>query len=507
VSNDSYTSLFANSPLLDTIYAYNCNESTVNRFIAILVSRVNSTPGTLYVNDSVNLSNIDVSAANKKNWNIAHKYEILVADYTCNSSELVVPTFESTYDGFSIRDIVSDDGLTTRRRVYHSNLPTKISFDLADSLISVDYLNTSNATDLSFLFRDCVNLVSVATETMDVSNVNDMHYMFDNCPLITELDLSGWNTSNVTTMEYMFNDCTGLTNIIGLENWDTSSLVLASYMFYNCNQITNFDGVTNWNMVNVNPIDRFFAYCSSVSEIDLRGWKNISPTTVRALFSHCTSLKTIYLDKWNLDIQLSDGMEEVVNNCTSLTEIYVRLSTAATINTITKDIPDRTGLTPGIVYIAGVDDESAIDINNLTQNNWIIDNTTYPKVLEYTMVAGANIIPVFNAEFTDYDIVDTVINNKTTRRLITSVDIPTAISFEGNKNLLTIVYMDTSRLTNMDKMFYGCESLTSVNSYKWDTSKVTSMNAMFRTCYKLTSVDVSRWDTSNVNDMSNMFTD
>ena len=40
-----------------------------------------------------------------------------------------------------------------------------------------------------------------------------MNSMFDNCSALTSLDLSGWNTSNVTDMGYMFRGCSALKTI------------------------------------------------------------------------------------------------------------------------------------------------------------------------------------------------------------------------------------------------------------------------------------------------------
>jgi surface protein len=64
---------------------------------------------------------------------------------------------------------------------------------------------------------------------------------------------------------------------------------------------------------------------------------------------------------------------------------------------------------------------------------------------------------------------------------------------------------DTSSIIDMDHMFSGCSSLTSLDISNWDTSSVINMNGMFSGCRSLTSLDMSNWDTSSVTDMSNMF--
>lgn len=57
---------------------------------------------------------------------------------------------------------------------------------------------------------------------------------------------------------------------------------------------------------------------------------------------------------------------------------------------------------------------------------------------------------------------------------------------------------DTSNVTNMRYMFNNCNNLTSVDVSSFNTSKVTNMGDMFYNCYNLTSLDIRNWDTSNV---------
>ena len=54
-------------------------------------------------------------------------------------------------------------------------------------------------------------------------------------------------------------------------------------------------------------------------------------------------------------------------------------------------------------------------------------------------------------------------------------------------------------------MFYGCQSLNSIDLSKFVTTKVTDMNEMFEKCHKLISLDLSNFNTRNVKIMSNMF--
>ena len=77
----------------------------------------------------------------------------------------------------------------------------------------------------------------------------------------------------------------------------------------------------------------------------------------------------------------------------------------------------------------------------------------------------------------------------------------------NNNNFTNLIFknVDIGNVTNMDSMFYGCSSLTSLDLSTWHTSNVTCMNYMFHNCSSLTSLDVSKFDTSNVTYMVYMF--
>ena len=65
---------------------------------------------------------------------------------------------------------------------------------------------------------------------------------------------------------------------------------------------------------------------------------------------------------------------------------------------------------------------------------------------------------------------------------------------------------DTTNLTTMDGMFYGCGNLETVKfGADFDTSNVVDLNDMFRYCNNLKEVDLQYLNTSNITDMSYLF--
>ena len=65
--------------------------------------------------------------------------------------------------------------------------------------------------------------------------------------------------------------------------------------------------------------------------------------------------------------------------------------------------------------------------------------------------------------------------------------------------------LNTENVTDMNSMFLGCSSLSSLDLTNFDTGNVTDMSSMFQNCYDLTSLDVSNFNTSKVTDMCCMF--
>ena len=65
--------------------------------------------------------------------------------------------------------------------------------------------------------------------------------------------------------------------------------------------------------------------------------------------------------------------------------------------------------------------------------------------------------------------------------------------------------LDTSRVTDMSRLFDGCGSLAALDTSGWDTSAARDMRRMFWGCRSLAVLDTSAWDTSQVIDMGRAF--
>ncbi len=169
----------------------------------------------------------------------------------------------------SITDVVIDPSFADARPKY-----TTSWFDGFKSLTNIEgleYLNTSEVTNMVGMFYECRNL--------------------------TSLDLSGFDTSNVTAMDRMFMWCTRLTDV----------------------NISGFDSSK------VNSMSDMFRECCNLQTLDLGTFNNYNATTVSNMFSNCSNLRTIYVEgsdtKWKETKRIfnyTEYDESMFDNCTSL---------------------------------------------------------------------------------------------------------------------------------------------------------------------------------------------
>lgn len=135
----------------------------------------------------------------------------------------------------------------------------------------IKLLNTSNVTNMSNMFYNCNNLLTIPN--FDTSKVTNMSNMFQNCgQLITIPQL---NTSNVTNMRYMFADCP---NLLTIPQLDTSNVTDMNTMFY------KFSG-SDCKLKSIPPLDcskvtnmgNYFGYSSYPRTVltDVGGWINL----------------------------------------------------------------------------------------------------------------------------------------------------------------------------------------------------------------------------------------
>ena len=166
-------------------------------------------------------------------------------------------------------------------------------------------LDTSQVTNMSAMFNDCSNLISIPT--LDTSKVTDMQSMFYGCTSLTTMP--ALDTSKVTNMNSMFNQCTSLASIPTL---DTSQVTGMNNMFVSCSSLTS---IPTLDTSQVTGMYRMFNSCTSLASIPALDTSKV--TTMQSMFQDCTSLTSIPA----LDTSQVTNMQSMFNDCTSLTSI------------------------------------------------------------------------------------------------------------------------------------------------------------------------------------------
>ena len=162
------------------------------------------------------------------------------------------------------------------------------------SIEGIEYLNTSQVTDMHNMFSECSHLQTTDFSGFDTRKVKDMSYMFHNCGSLKSLDISNFNTSEVTDMRGMFDSCIGLTSL-DLSHLNTSKVSVMASMFQSCINLLSVN-LSGWDTRNVISMTRMFKRCHSLKTLDLSGFDTREKTcTMGDMFNTCKELTTIFV--------------------------------------------------------------------------------------------------------------------------------------------------------------------------------------------------------------------
>ena len=312
-----------------------------------------------------------------------------------------------------------------------------------------EYLNTSEVTNMAFMFGYCSNLTSLDLSSFDTSWVTNMSSLFYYCSGLTSLDLSSFNTSKVTDMSSLFSNCSGLTSL-DLTSFNTAKVTDMKYMFIGCQNLrTIYAGI---------------------------GWSTAAVTSSSMMFYNCTSLV---------------GGQGTAYDYIHYNKAYAHIDGGPSNPGYFTDgngprpyacyTPDNTTLTfyydnqrfsrPGTTYDLNTDENSV---------GWHRDGT-YENVTKV----------VFDPSFAD-------------ARPTTTFD--WFLDMTNLESITGMSYLSTNEVTNMVWMFRGCAKLTSLDLSSFNTSKVTDMKNMFFDCQNLRTIYAgSGWSTAAVTSSSMMF--
>ena len=315
---------------------------------------------------------------------------------------------------------------------------------------------------------------------------------FSNFSKLTQIKgIENLNTENVTNMNSMFKFCNILASL-DVTHFNTANVEDMSFMFAGCSALTSLD-VTHFNTANVTNMKNMFAYCQSLTSLDVTHFNTPKVTDMYWMFYSCSSLKTIYAsDKFVTNaVTKSSGM---FAGCESLSGDIDWTSDNAADKTYAKldggYFCDRAYDRPWVKYADGTltflyGYKKTLDVN---RNEYELNSGTH---LPAWYGKSGNITKaVFDASFA---------NARPTSCYSWFCDFGNLKQIEGIENL------NTTNVTEMASMFYGCSQLTSLDVTHFNTENVVHMENMFINCSSLASLDVTHFNTENVANMGSMF--
>ena len=238
------------------------------------------------------------------------------------------------YNFKSLKEINFDDNYDTSNAEDMTQM-----FRCCGSLESIDLstLDTSNVTNMNDLFNMwdssagiwISNKLSKITfeSNFDTSNVTTMRNMFAGLAELKKIDVSNFNTSNVTDMYHMFWSCQNLTEL-DVSNFDTSKVTDMEGMFCmwisgenNVSNLTELD-VSSFDTRNVTSMRDMFAYNTNLVEIKgLETFDTSRVTNMYHMFTHCEKLKALNL--CSFDTRNVNNMKAMMSETFNLKKLYV----------------------------------------------------------------------------------------------------------------------------------------------------------------------------------------
>lgn len=234
----------------------------------------------------------------------------------------------------------------------YANPNSRYMFQNKSDIVSIqfgEHFTTSTATNLSYMFYRCTGLQNVDAAGFDTKNVTNMAGMFWHCDKLERITFGdGWNTSKVTNfgemfrycfkleeldvsmfdtgngmyMNAMFSDCYVVESIKFGPGWNFSKATNMTHFFYNCKKLSSLDLSQFTTTYNVMWMDYMFAYCESLTELDVTPLNTAAVNTFDHMFYNMVNVK--YLDCSGFDTTKASKLSYMFGNCMALEQVNVK---------------------------------------------------------------------------------------------------------------------------------------------------------------------------------------
>ena len=392
-------------------------------------------------------------------------------------------------DAKSIKKIVLSGKVVApedSRRLFSYSYLTNVT-----EIEGLSQLDTSNVTNMEYMFHGMRSVTSLDVSGFDTSNVTNMDAMFYSMSNVTSLNVSGFDTSKVTEMAFMFDSMSRLTSL-DLNSFDTSKVTVMDSMFFGMQSLTSLD-ISGFDTSNVAYMGDMFRRMSSLTSLDLSNFDTSKVTDMGGMFADTPLKKLILGDTFKF---VESGSENA-----KLTSAWKRADGKGKVYTAADFMKNYgTGdLTAG-TYVSATGWWGTSPYN--------FDENTGTLTIEAGELSGYEKSP-WNSGTVDYEAIKKIVlSGKVVAPKYSGYLFSSTYTGKQLKNVTEIEglsQLDTSNVTDMRCMFSDMRSVINLDVSGFDTSNVTSMNYMFKNMSSITSLDVSGFDTSNVTGMYTMF--
>ena len=344
-------------------------------------------------------------------------------------------------------------------------------------------------TDGAFIAEDNVkfnlsNLNSIQFNGLfSTKNMTNMGSMF-NATYNTRadsLDLTGFTSENVTNFKYMFATCRGLKtlkmpDLTFKAGADYTGIFGETWTLSSIYLPNNIENGVSIELFNLDPAGS----ANKVWYVEGEEDTIITHITSDLAGKHLIAKSVAeFPSTWKTDITWT-SVSNSISNATSLTKIAFE-----------KTAPS--GYTKSNQNINGIE----VWYNSSTPTEIAFVNSG-------VIMAPADSSYLFSSATYEYltSLTTLTFNNFNTSKV---TDMSRMFNICPSLTALDVSSFNTSNVTNMSAMFQICQQLTVLNVSNFNTSKVTDMSFMFQDCQRLSSLDLSNFNTSNVTNMSSMF--
>ncbi|MDF7639454.1 BspA family leucine-rich repeat surface protein [Lactobacillus sp. ESL0791] len=396
--------------------------------------------------------------------------------------------------------------------------------------VTVDAGGNPIGTDMSYMFANLygqsgqyTGLQTLNLTGLDTSNAGNMADMFYNDRELTSITFGSWNTSKVTNMSQMFyNDQklkTADLNIAASGNyWNTGSVTNMSQMF-SYTGLTDTLDLSNWNVGNVEDMSQMFSYSSNLRGITFTNWNTGKVKNMSNMFQ---TTRLTSLNVSNFDTHSVTDMSYMFNNIgSSITTLTLAKSVNSWDTSKVVNMNNMFSSTyfsvigSGGLNLDSWDTSSVTDMSGMFQSMYNLTSVDLDK-WNISKVTTMNSMFKSDGSLKSIDLHHNGNNWAIgSDSSVTSIDMGqmfrdcSSLKTDSSTKALNLDGWDTSKVTNMSRMFQNCSRLTSsddiMNISNWDTSNVVNMRKMFRDCTNLKTLSINNWNTSNVQNMAEMF--